>query len=316
MERYFLIADLGSNSVRMDIIGLQKNGLYRVAKRVRLSCRLSEGLAERNLLQTAAIERTINVLHRLREIADEFPLICEYAVATEALRRAQNREVFLRRAKEETGFSFVIIDGRQEAYYDYLGVIRSMSLENFILLDTGGGSSELVLVKNQKIVDVCCVPFGSITLTEQFAKGTSMSREDYDRASRYVCKKWEQISWLEKGKGLAVVGLGGSIRTMVKIHQKKEGNDLPLHGYRIFVHDVVQFRDEMLQMNHQQRKEIAGMDPLRADIITAGILPLDTLMRTIESPFLLASAYGLREGLCYEKCQEILEQGKLNSLFQ
>lgn len=308
MKRYFLIADLGSNSVRMDIIEVRENGLFRVAKRLKRSCRLSEGLAEDNLLQANAMDRTICTLQELRQVADEYPLVCEFAVATEALRRAENREAFIERARAETGFSFEIIDGKQEVYYDYLGVIRSLSLRDFVLLDTGGGSSEVALVKDHKIVDCCCVPFGSITLTEQFSQGPSMNREEYEQTALYVRRKWEELPWLKQAEGLSVVGLGGSIRTTVKIHQKKDNRSLPLHGYEINYSDVAQFRDEVLHMNHRQRKAIAGMDPLRADIITAGILPLDTLMQAISSPVLIASAYGLREGLCYEKYQQVLEQ--------
>lgn len=310
MERYFLIADLGSNSVRMDIIAVRENGLFRVAKRAKRSCRLSEGLAEDNLLQPSSIDRTIGVLRSLREVADEFPLVCEFAVATEALRRAENRDEFLCRAREETGFSFVIIDGRQEAYYDYLGVIHSMTLRDFVLLDTGGGSSELVLVKNREMTGFCCLPFGSITLTEQFARRESMNREEYESTFLMVQKNLAGLAWLKEATGFPVVGLGGSIRTMIKIQQRKMNQNLPLHNFKMLADDVVQFRNEILSMNHQQRKSIAGMDPLRADIITAGILPLDALMHVISSPVLVASANGLREGLCYEKYQQVLNQKK------
>ncbi len=304
MERYFLIVDLGSNSVRMDVIQVRKNGLFRVAKRMKKFCRLSEGLAEGNLLQPVAIERTVNVLKELRKVADGYPLVSEFAVATEALRRAENRDVFIDRAREETGFSFTVIEGEKEAYYDYLGVVRSMNLRDFVLLDTGGGSSELVLVKNREMKGFACIPYGSITLTEQFSSQESMNREEFEKTGLLIRKKLDELEWLSEGEGLPVVGLGGSIRTMIKIHQKKMNHNRPLHHYRMMRGDVENFREEILRMNHQQRKLIAGMDPLRADIITAGILPLDILMKKISSPCLVASAYGLREGLCYEKLEE------------
>ncbi len=304
MERYFLIVDLGSNSVRMDVIAVRKNGLFRVAKRLKKSCRLSEGLTEENLLQPMAIERTVAVLKELRNIADEYPLYGEFAVATEALRRAKNRDVFIQRAKEEAGFSFTVIDGEKEAYYDYLGAVRSMTLRDFVLLDTGGGSSELVLVKNREMKAFACIPYGSITLTEQFSNEESMNREEFEKTGVLIRETLDELDWLSEAEGLPVVGLGGSIRTMIKIHQKRMNHNRPLHNYRMMKRDVVRFRDEILRMNRQQRKSIAGMDPLRADIITGGILPLNTLMEKISSPCLVASAYGLREGLCYEKLEE------------
>ncbi len=304
MERYFLIVDLGSNSVRMDVVGVRKNGLFRVAKRMKKSCRLSEGLAEGNLLQEAAIDRTIEVLKELRAVAEGFPLVSEFAVATEALRRAENRDVFIDRAKTETGFSFTVIDGEKEAYYDYLGVVRSMNLRDFVLLDTGGGSSELVLVRNREMKAFACIPYGSITLTEQFAKEESMNREEFEKTGVLIREKLDELPWLSEAEGLPVVGLGGSIRTMIKIHQRKMNHNRPLHHYRMMKQDVDLFREEILRMNREQRRKIAGMDPLRADIITAGILPLNTLMEKISSPCIVASAYGLREGLCYEKLEE------------
>lgn len=305
MERYFLIVDLGSNSVRMDIIEVRKNGLFRVAKRMKKSCRLSEGLTEGNLLQPEATERTVRVLKELRKAADEYPLTGEFAVATEALRRAENRDEFIERAKRETGFSFTVIDGEKEAYYDYLGVVRSMKHRDFLLLDTGGGSSELVLVKGGEMKAFACIPYGSITLTEQFAEAESMNRDEFERNGKMISEALEGLEWLSEAHGLPVVGLGGSIRTMIKIHQKKMNHNRPLHNYRMMRREVVQFRDDILRMNRQQRRSIAGMDVLRSDIITGGILPLNVLMEKISSPYLIASAYGLREGLCYEKLEEI-----------
>lgn len=304
MERYFLIVDLGSNSVRMDVIAVRKNGLFRVAKRLKKSCRLSEGLTEENLLQPTAIERTVNVLKELRTVADEYPLLGEFAVATEALRRAENREEFIARAKTESGFSFTVIDGEKEAYYDYLGVVRSMNLRDFVLLDTGGGSSELVLVKDREMKAFACIPYGSITLTEQFSSEESMNRKEFEKTGVLIRQTLDGLDWLSEAEGLPIVGLGGSIRTMIKIHQKRMNHNRPLHNYRMMKRDVERFRDEILRMNHEQRKSIAGMDPLRADIITGGILPLNTLMEKISSPCIVASAYGLREGLCYEKMEE------------
>lgn len=305
-KKYFLITDLGSNSVRMDVIQVRENGLFRIAERKRKSCRLSEGLTEENCLTEEAMDRTVGVLRKLRETAEKFPLCCEFSVATEALRRAENREEFIRRAQEEAGFSFTVIDGRQEAYYDFLGAVESMPLRDFLLLDTGGGSSELVLVRDRKMQESCCIPYGSITLTEQFAKGASVNEEEYGAAGEMLRRLWADMPWLAQAEGLPVVGLGGSIRTVVKIQQRKKGEDVPVHQYQVFADELRQFREEILRMNHQQRKSIAGMDPLRADIITGGILPLDTLMEAVHSPVLIASANGLREGLCYEKCKEVI----------
>ena len=208
MSYNFAVIDLGSNSVRMSINALEKDGSWRVLEKLRSTVRLSEGMTSDNFLKEEAMERVIDSVTQFTAIARGYKCASIAAVATAALRRAANKELFLSRVKEKAKIEFEIISGEQEAYYSYLAVKETVGITDGVIYDTGGGSTEIVLVKNGEVKKSISLPLGAVMMTEQ------MSRKNQMQLYNYVASYIGGISWLDECEGLPLYGIGGSARAM------------------------------------------------------------------------------------------------------
>ncbi len=301
MKRSIAIIDLGSNSIRMNIIGINERGGYSIFDQASEMVRLSEGMGEKLTLQPLPIKRTIDALLYFKKLIEVNNTAEVYALATAAVRMAVNQKEFLSQVKSETGFDFIVLSGDQEAYYDYLGVVNSMSMDDALILDIGGGSTELIWMKNRKLKEAISLPFGSVTLTERF-NDIKNKKKRVEAAHKYIDKHLDQLPWLKELKGKTVIGLGGVIRTLGKIDRDLNGYPIEnMHNYRMHESEVDAICDRILTTDVKDLDKISGISKKRADIITLGILPFKCIFERIDSPEIRISGNGLRDGYFYEK---------------
>lgn len=301
MKRSIAIIDLGSNSIRMNIIGINERGGYSIFDQASEMVRLSEGMGEKLTLQPQPIKRTIDALLYFKKLIEVNGTAEVYALATAAVRMAVNQKEFLSKVKSETGFDFIVLSGDQEAYYDYLGVVNSMSIDDALILDIGGGSTELIWMKNRKLKEAISLPFGSVTLTERF-NNIKNKKKRIEAAHKYIDKHLDQLPWIKELKGKTVIGLGGVIRTLGKIDRDLNGYPIEnMHNYRMHESEVDAICDRILTTDVKDLDKISGISKKRADIITLGILPFKCIFERIDSPEIRISGNGLRDGYFYEK---------------
>lgn len=295
------ILDLGSNSIRVVVIAVDHRNSYKMIDEFRNMVRLSKGLGEGNLLTDEAMDRTIETLKSFKNMITSHYVTKIIAVATAAVRNAANGPAFLARIQAETGFDFEIITGEEEAYLDYLGVINSIAIEDCLIVDTGGGSTELILVENRQIQHSISLPYGAVTLLEEFFSNEELERSELKRASDFIKNLYKSLPWLKEKKGLPIVGLGGSIRSLGKIY-KRSFDPLrpPLHNVRLDKEAVNKIFTLISETKKTERKEIQGLKKERADTIVAGLLPLKIVMEYIKADDLIISGSGLREGAFYQ----------------
>ncbi len=298
MERYGVI-DLGSNSVRLNIVEVFDNGGYNLLDQAKVMVRLSENLQCDKMLKSEPMNRTIHAIRLFRKLLNAYNVKNINAVATAAVRMANNGIDFLDRVESETGVEFKIITGQEEAFYDYLGVVNSIDLENYVMIDIGGGSTEIALIENRRITESVSLPFGSVILTEVFMNGDR--GEGFERMEKHIQEYIKKLSWLKGAKGYPVVGMGGVVRTIGKIHkQKKKYPAISLHNYKMSKKDTFQIIKKLIDTGTADVGEIPGASKERADILGPGVLPLRVLMEYIDSDQFIVSGNGLRDGLFYE----------------
>lgn len=270
--RNLAIVDLGSNSARMAVSRLHANGTAQEIKRVKEDTRLSEGMGASHVLQPAAIERTIKALLNFRRLYEKMPDTDVIGITTAAVRMAENQTAFLNQVKQEVGLDLRVLSGDDEAYYDYLGVANSLVINNCLILDTGGASCELILVKNGRKQQLISIPFGAVTLSEQFGLDDLVPSASLFRAQMFLRNRRRQ--------------------------QKLKVEDI--HGYRLKTETVFHTFLDLLSRSKTGRQEISGMEYDRADIIVGGMLPLVTLLQMLDSDRVIFSESGVREGIISE----------------
>ncbi len=296
MTEQIAVIDIGSNSIRMSIMQVGEHHCYRMVCQMKEALRLSAQIDGAGELPPPAVERMMQVLRAFARQIRLHKVTQVRAVATAALRRAENREHILQKVKQETGLQVEVISGETEAYYDYLGVIYTVPLEDFVLLDTGGGSTEIVLVEQRKMTARVSIPYGAVVLQKQFG-------DNIGERQRLLKKTIRGIPFLHKCKGKPVVGLGGSIRALGKAHCTLRRHPLvSIHEYTMSYREAAGLYRELCQLSPLKREQRYDISDSRCDIITAGLAPLIALMEETEAKQLVISGNGVREGIFYEHC--------------
>ncbi len=300
MDKRIAVIDLGSNSVRMTINLLHDNGEWDVLMKKRLTVRLSEGMGIDNILKEEAMVRVINALKEFTSLAKLDSCQTIVAIATAAVRTAVNRDAFIERVNRETGIRFDIVPGEDEAYYSYLAVTQSLPVKNGLVFDTGGGSTELVLIKNGHLAKSCSLPLGAVTLTEAF-RGRSQA-ELY----RHVILTLGTVDWIDEAAGCDLYGVGGSAKTLGTLSLKELKNIDELHGVSVTCSKVAGIYQKVYSTPASLRQNIPGMEKSRADIILAGLTPMKALMDMLGSKKCTICAHGVKEGVFFRVRDEIM----------
>lgn len=298
---YLAIVDLGSNSARMVVEELHKDGTYTEIVREKQDTRIAQNMGAELILQEEPMARTIGALRYFQTRYARFEPEVR-AITTAAVRTAKNQSEFLARVKSATGITFQVLTGDQEAYYDYLGVQATLKVEAGVILDTGGASVELIAINHAKNMAAVSLPFGAVNLSEQFMLANDVIQRNIEVASEYIVQSYQNLPWLSSQKGQPVILLGGANRSLARMARTRSGEAEinQIHGYEMSYELVMSIFDEIRYMTRADREQVAGLETTRADIIISGLLPLVNLMRLIEAPKVIFSESGVREGLIAE----------------
>lgn len=316
MEEYYRperigLIDLGSNSARFVVMAIEPSGAYHLIYQDKQLVRLSEGLAASRVLSKEARDRTLHALQVFAHTAELLGVEQMLAVATAAMRNAKNGMAFRDEIEAHTGIPLTIISGREEARLGYLGVVNTLACSDFILFDLGGASTEISLIRDHKLCETRSLPIGTLTLTEEFGTADRITAKARKALVARVRKELATLP-IPPAAGLPLVGIGGTIRNIAKIHQRRENYPIPkLHNYLMPADQIGELTDLFCSLDFTGRTEIPGLGPDRADIISAGALLIHTLVDYCESPQLIISGNGLREGLFFHHYAIHYRHGRL-----
>ena len=323
MQRIAII-DIGSNSARLVISHIYKNGAYNMVYNQKEALRLSQKVDGQNLLTEEAFTSTLDTMRSFAHMCKIYQADKTIAVATAAIRNASNGPELVAEVAEQTGIQLHIISGKTEAYISYLGVINTLDVKNGIIFDLGGGSTELILFKNRKILESVSLPLGAVNTTGMFNTRNEMPPNVYNDLNAFVMSRLAQYPWL-KQSNLPLIGVGGTARTVAKIIQRaKKYPATKIHNYSYPIQTFRSFFNKLCLTNLEQRKKISGLSTERSDIILAGSSIISCLLEATGAKKLITSGCGLREGLFYDYysksnnvpliAKNILERSRENTL--
>ena len=303
-----------------------RSGLFRITDAFSRIVRLGEGLASTGHLSDDAIERTIAALKICAAKVTKAQPIKLDAVATEACRRAENGDAFLRRVKDEVGIDLRIISGKEEAELALKSCVPLISsdAEVAVVFDIGGGSTEVSVIRVKDLepflaqsnarpsgavvrsdyVDSVSAPVGVVTFSEL---GQMKGRDDalsYKEMRAQVKAHFEELALrhnlhalAEQGK-LCVIGTGGTITTLKALHlglrsydrSKVDATHLAREDWETVIHDI-------MAMSHEQRSANGCIGQGRADLVLPGCAILEGMLDLWPVPNVGVADRGLREGL-------------------
>ncbi len=310
------IIDLGSNTARLVVMNTHAGYSYRLTDQVREVVRLRQGMTEAGLSE-AAFKRGFSTLRLFKNFCDSVKVGKVIATATSAIRDAANGQLFIQKVQDEIGLELRVLSGEREAYYDTIGALNEVPIQNGVVLDIGGGSLQLSDVRKRQYQQGISFPLGALALSERFVEHDPITENEYDAIKAEVEGYLEQVPWLGKKKGEPLVGLGGTIRNLAKIQAEEENYPLfTLHGFKLTRKSLKKSIRLFRELPLDERKKIPGLASDRADIILPGAIALLAIMQKLDVKEIAVSENGVREGLFLEYFWEHLDPPIIPSVRQ
>jgi exopolyphosphatase/guanosine-5'-triphosphate,3'-diphosphate pyrophosphatase len=300
--RRFAAIDVGSNSIRQIIADVRPDGTIDVVDEMKAHPRLGRGMETTNALSTESMELAVEALSRMATLAKQQGAERVEAVATSAVRDAENAEFFLARVKQATGLKLRVLNGEDEARLSFLSALAHFDLGSgrSVIMDIGGGSLEIALAAEGIVDQLASLPLGAIRLTEKYlqddgAKGLRKLRKAVRKAIKPIISSRD---W----RAARVIGSGGTFTNLAGMFLTRQGTFAAksVHATVIPRVEVEHILDWLVDMTPEERAATEGLNRDRADIIVAGIAVIAEVLSRVESKQLEVSRYGIREGLLLE----------------
>jgi exopolyphosphatase/guanosine-5'-triphosphate,3'-diphosphate pyrophosphatase len=298
----FAVIDVGTNSVKLHVGERRADGSWQTVSDRAEVTRLGEGLQDTGSLQPEPLRRTAEAVVGMVEEARREGAAEIAAVATAGMRLAENSAELVEAVRERCGVGIEVISGEEEARLAYLAATSALDVgrESLVVFDTGGGSSEFTFGRAGRVEERFSVDVGAARYTERFGLDGVVSDDEIAWALQAIAADLARLD--ERTRPAALVGLGGALTNLAAVR----------HGLATYDPDVVQGtvldRSEIERQidlyrsrTAEQRREIVGLQPARAEVILAGACIVRTVLDKLDCDELTVSDRGLRHGLLVER---------------
>ncbi|WP_219640860.1 Ppx/GppA phosphatase family protein [Cohnella sp. CFH 77786] len=312
------IIDIGSNTVRLAVFRLSAGGARRIVDQGRWAARLSRRLLPDGRLPDEAVAELTEVLHHYLRICRMHGTQRIRAVATAAVRAASNREDVIRRLHETTGLRIEVLTGEEEAHYGSQAMLRTLGVADGYVVDIGGGSTEITLLRGRKKEGAVSFPVGSVNMSSLYGlEDEPVPASALEGIERDVNRLLASKKWLSSHPGLPLIGLGGTARAFAKFRQRETDYPFPqVHGFEQSDAELSSALDKLAGMTVAARRKLPGLSKDRADVIVPGLAILKAVMRHTGSTRLAVCGTGIRDGLFFETSLPKVEENRENPVLE
>lgn len=298
------VIDLGTNSVRMNIVQVEANGSPALLKQMKEMVQLGEGAFRENTITPDAMARTLQALTQFAEICQAYHVTEYLAVATSAVRDAANGKEFLAGIEQQTGIAFNTISGLEEARLIYKGVAGTLPFSDTLrlFLDIGGGSSECIVGDTSSYRELDSVKVGCVRLANMFMQGKhgTVSEQEYKEIQNYIRLAMSHTFGRLSSYALKEMVVSSGTARCLLLMAKNLDKEHCVQENCLSYASVCRLARYLCSQTEEERKEIIGMHPKRANIIIPGIAILQTIMEVLGFHSCYVSEAGLREGVLQE----------------
>ena len=291
--------DLGSNSTRMLIADITNGTITTIYKEHQVT-RMADKLSESKIISKEATKRVLKVLAGYVKTINKNNVENIQVVGTAALRDATNSEEITQLIEKKFGFEVHIVSGEEEGVLTSVGVLNSLgSLENFLIVDIGGRSTELIYDDDKKIVSKS-INIGVVSLSELFFDKLPPPEKSVSHAREYIESHLFESNIFD---GRLLVGVAGTFTSLASIFlEQTQFNEKEIHLTELKNEDVFEISNELLHLNEPQIiTKYKGLDPKRAKTIQAGILLAKEIISKYNVNSIKVSNSDILEGLILKK---------------
>ena len=320
-QRRIAAIDIGTNSFHLLVAAVDpKLRTFRIIQAEKATTRLGERDPETGELTAAAMQRGLDTLRQFRDLAASHRVEQIVTAATSAVREAPNGRDFLQTILDDLGMEVDLVSGPEEARLIYLGVLSGMPFGDrpHLLLDIGGGSTELILADGRDARALTSTRVGAVRLQRDFVRDDPMPPQRRSFLQAFIQGSLEPAvdkvrRRIKPGETPVLVATSGTAMAIGSLAASEEERPpRKLHGYRVTRQSLNQVVDRLITMTPAQRRELAPINDRRAEIIVPGALILQTTMKMLGVEEFVLSERALREGLIVDW---MLRQGLLEDRF-
>ena len=301
--------DIGTNSMRLLIAEYVNNKIENRKKYINTT-RIGQGVDKDGYITKEVMDRNLKALKEFSDICKEQNCEAVYCMGTSALRDSKNGQEFVKKAKEMANIDVKIICGDEESNLGFLGVLEGTEgdkKDNILVIDIGGGSTEFVL-GNEEGINFCkSENVGALRMTEKFITTDPISEEDFNQMNYFIENTISSTLEILKNKKISkLVGIGGAITSVSAMNQQLEVYSMEkVHNSEVTKKDIEKILQNLKKMTLNDKKTIKGLQPKRADIITAGVTILNIIMEKLEFEKIMISEYDNLEGLICQNSKKM-----------
>ncbi len=302
----FAAIDIGTISTRL-LIARVEAGKLTPLQQALIITRLGEGVSRTHNLSPAAVERTVAVLQEYRRLADAHGAERIVAVATSAVRDAENGDEFCHRALETAGITVRVIAGEKEAALSFAGAWRGLDApaDSLAVVDVGGGSTELIGGTGAGIRHLVSVDAGAVRMTEGYLHADPVDSTEYAAMTRRVQELLAPVTQTVNRAGFATLaGVGGTATTIAAVSQALFPYDpAKTHGYVLTRQELERIIADLAGKTIAERRQVPGLQPERADLIVAGAAIIRAVMAAGGWDRLTVSEADILHGLIWNEME-------------
>ncbi len=291
--------DIGTNTALLLIADCSPDFEIKPVYEEEQIVRLGEGVDENKRVRSEAIERVVNAVHKYKKICGDYQTETILMTGTSAVRDARNQHELLGKIRDRCHLELTVLTGEAEARLTYLGAVSDKSdLETPILvIDIGGGSTELIMGNHSTVSQMISFDIGSVRLTERVLRSDPVTDKEMRRLQEIIQNTLAKVAFNKLTFG-TVVGVAGTVTTLACMQ-------LGLHEYdpqkinqtRLTTRDIRTIINSLKIKTLAERRKIVGLNPKRADVILAGAVILEECMTYFKATELRVSDRGLRYGV-------------------
>ena len=291
------IIDVGSNTIRLSIYKTEQKKITLLLHKKTMAGLI--GFVKNGEMCQKGIRRACEVLCLYQHILSNFEIDEIYVFATASLRNITNTEEAMAAIYQLTGLRVEVLSGIEEAELDFFGAVHDAELTEGILIDIGGGSTELVPFQDGKRLQAMSIPVGSLAMYRKYVKKLLPKEKECTDIRKAVSKQLEDLSFLEGTHYPVICGVGGTIRATGKLYNDRF--ELDVQNKEMKAGGIRKVLEELSGTGRETCDKILQIVPDRVHILKPGMVILETLMDAFQSEQVVISRYGVREGYLLKK---------------
>lgn len=299
------VIDIGSNSIRLVAFRADRRTPMTLFNE-KVMAALGTGVAETGQMRRANMDQGIAALRRFARLCEDMQVTDIKTFATAAVRLSTNGGEFVAAAKEICGLEVQTIDGEAEGCFSAKGVLAGIPHAEGVVGDLGGGSLELVRIREGVPTKVVSLPIGSLKLAE-------VRKDGSEKLRRFIKSELRKVDWAGEGKGLPFYMVGGSWRALAQLQMHLSDHPLPIaHQFEMSPKVVDRLARGVPNLSEKRIAGVRQVSSQRVPHLPGAAILLRAVMKRLGSSHAVVSAYGIREGVFFDGLpKEVAERDPL-----